>query len=142
MPRPLSSVLLAIAAALCAAACGPPSFSQEIQPILSASCAVGGSTCHGASGTGGHLRLDPANAHASLVGVASSLLPSVLLVDPGHADASFLLHKLAGDMYTAVPGCTTSMNCGTRMPMVGGQNLSDAQIALIRQWINAGAPNN
>ncbi|MEI8257285.1 MAG: hypothetical protein WCJ30_16550 [Deltaproteobacteria bacterium] len=143
MHRSLSLLLLSTAVALCATACGSPSFSQEIQPILNQSCAVGGSSCHSATGTGGRLRLDPASAYAALVGVASTQVPSMRMVEAGHASASFLLNKITGDMYTAVPACSSStMNCGTRMPMLGGQTLTDAQVALIRQWINAGAPNN
>ena len=135
--------LALVAITLFAAACGGPSFASDIQPILTPSCAVGGSTCHSAMGTGGGLQLDAAHAYAHLVNVPSTQLPSVRLVDPGHPETSFLLHKLAGDMYTAVPGCTmNTQNCGQRMPMVGGVTLTDAQIELFRQWIAAGAPNN
>ena len=121
-----------------------PSFATDIQPILTTSCSVGGSTCHGSMGTGGGLQLDTAaNSYAHLVNVASNQLPTVHLVEPSHPETSFLLHKLTGDMYTAVPGCSMStQNCGQRMPMVGGVTLTDPQIEMFRQWIAAGAPNN
>ncbi len=135
--------ILAALAMLTAAACGaPPSFSTEIQPIFNRSCAIGGSTCHGATGTGAGLRLDSANAYANIVGVTSFEIP-MPLVTAGNPDSSFLLHKVRGSMYTEIPACSSaSQNCGVVMPMVGGIMLSADEIDLIRRWIAAGAPNN
>ena len=53
----------------------------------------------------------------------------MLRVDPGHPDNSFLLTKLTGP----------PLGQGSRMPLTGDL-LSDAEVALIRAWILAGAP--
>jgi len=54
-----------------------------------------------------------------------------MLVAPGDPEASYLIHKLEGRAGIA----------GDRMPQ-GGPFLSSADIAVIRSWIQAGAPNN
>jgi hypothetical protein len=51
-------------------------------------------------------------------------------VAPGRPDDSYLVHKIEGR--AAV---------GARMPL-GGPFLDDATIAVIRDWIARGAPNN
>jgi hypothetical protein len=85
--------------------------------------------CHvGASAPQG-LRLDAASSYASLVGVPSSQVPTLLRVEPGNPDRSYLIQKLEGR--AAV---------GDRMPL-GQPALPDATIAVIRQWIVDGAPD-
>jgi hypothetical protein len=134
---------LAVAALLFTSACSQPSFQNDIQPIFARSCSVGGSTCHGATGTGGDLRLDPANAYANIVGHMSFEVATMPRIDPHHPENSFLLHKIRGSMYTEIPSCDSStQNCGVVMPMVGGIMLSESEIELVRTWIEAGAPNN
>jgi hypothetical protein len=93
------------------------------------------SGCH--SGVGaqlpGVLNLTSVSAsHANLVGVASVTTPAVQRVQAGNATNSFLIHKLEG----TVPGGGAVP--GQRMPL-GGQPLSAATIAAIRQWIDSGA---
>lgn len=84
-------------------------------------------TCHiGASAPQG-LRLDEANSFALLVGVASGNEPSLLRVDPGNPDDSYLIRKLEG-----------TQSVGARMPL-GGPFLPQADIDVIRQWIIDGA---
>ena len=61
--------------------------------------------------------------------VASAEVPSLLRVNPGNPDASYLVQKIQGN--AAV---------GSRMPANGPPFLSQAQIDLIRGWIAAGAP--
>jgi hypothetical protein len=73
------------------------------------------------------LRLDEANSYGLLVGVASVQQPSLLRVDPGDPDSSYLIQKLEG---TAASG--------ERMPL-GGTPLAQADIDVIRQWITDGA---
>ena len=53
------------------------------------------------------------------------------LVEPNDAENSYLIHKLDGRAGIV----------GVRMP-VGASFLSDADIDVIKQWINAGAQNN
>lgn len=83
--------------------------------------------CHAGSGAPAGLRLDATNSYALLVGVASAEVPSLQRVNPGRPDDSYLVQKLDGR--AAV---------GVRMPF-GGPYLDDATIAVVRQWIAAGA---
>ena len=88
--------------------------------------------CHTGGGPQlpGSLNLTSASAsHSNLVGVASTQQPAILRVAAGNPDNSYLIDKLEG----TAPAPTNS-----RMPL-GGQPLSPAMIAAIRQWINAGA---
>ena len=62
-----------------------------------------------------------------LVNVPSTEVPSILRVEPGNPDDSYLVQKIEG---TAA--------VGARMPL-GGPNLSADEIAAIRQWITDGA---
>jgi len=84
--------------------------------------------CHAGAAAPAGLRLDAASSYALLVGVASAEVSSLQRVAPGRPDDSYLIHKLEGR--AAV---------GARMPL-GGPYLDDATIAVIRQWIAAGAP--
>jgi len=83
--------------------------------------------CHAGSGAPAGLRLDAANSYALLVGVASGEVPSLQRINPGRPDDSYLIQKLEGR--AAV---------GARMPF-GGPFLDDATVAVIKQWIAAGA---
>lgn len=84
--------------------------------------------CHAGAAAPAGLRLDAASSYALLVGVASAEVPSLQRVDAGHPDDSYLVRKLEG-----------SATVGARMPL-GGPYLDAATIAVIRQWIAAGAP--
>src|SRR5262245_10882928 len=123
------SALLTVATLFVAACGAPPKFAQDVQPILTQSCAVG-SSCHGApAGAGARLHLSEGAAYANIVGVNSFELMTMPLVDPGHPERSFLLHKVRDTMYT-LPACNAATrNCGEKMPMVGGVMLTPAQIA-------------
>ncbi len=89
-------------------------YYRDVEPILTENCVP----CHQASMAAGGLRLDaPENV---LQGGASG--PGVV---PGKAQRSLLYQRLTD---------TTDK----RMPPVGTA-LSDAQMALIRAWINGGA---
>jgi hypothetical protein len=97
---------------------------QEIQSTIFTIC----TNCHIGGGAPQGLRLDPANAYALLVNVASNEVPALLRVNPGNPDASYLVQKIQGN--AAVGG---------RMPL-GGQPLPQDRIDLVRRWIAAGAP--
>jgi len=97
---------------------------QEIQdtiftPICT-QCHIGSAAPHG-------LRLDEANSYALLVNTPSSEVPSLLRVDPGNPDASYMLQKIEG---TAA--------VGGRMPL-GQAPLPQDRIDLVRTWIAGGA---
>jgi hypothetical protein len=108
------------------------SFAQQIQPLLTASCA--GSQCHGGSPPASELRLTAGSAYSALVNVAVNESPcaSYRRVAPGQPDQSYLIFKLQGS-----GACFT----GSRMPR-GMPALSAPELQLFRDWIANGAPNN
>ena len=88
------------------------------------------SGCHAGSSPAEDLNLQAGNTYGSTVGVAAFQSCGGTLVVAGNADASYLVSKLEGTQ------CS-----GQRMPR-GGPSLSAQQIADVRAWITAGAPNN
>ncbi len=109
----------------------PVSFSTQIQPIFDARCI----DCHRTGGladfSGIRMRLTAGQSRASLVNQASAQRADLTLVVPGDASNSLLWQKVA----LAAPPV------GARMPLLS-LPLPAAQIDLIRDWINAGAPDN
>lgn len=101
-----------------------PSFESIQLNVFTPMC----TGCHAGAAAPAGLRLDEASSYALLVGVASAEVPSLQRVNPGHPDDSYLVRKLEG-----------SAAVGARMPL-GGPYLDDASIAVIREWIAAGAP--
>jgi len=104
---------------------------QSIQDLVfTPTCSVSG--CHtGPTGPDLPEGQDLTSAEASfasIVGVPSVEDPSLFRVNPGDADASYLVRKIEG-----------TAEFGERMPR-GGPPLPDATIAAIRAWIDAGAP--
>lgn len=83
--------------------------------------------CHAGAGAPLGLRLDEGSSYALLVNAPSAEVPSLLRVQPGNPDASYLIQKLEG---TAA--------VGSRMPL-NGPPLPASTIAVIRQWITDGA---
>ncbi|MFI4861154.1 MAG: PSD1 and planctomycete cytochrome C domain-containing protein [Phycisphaerales bacterium JB063] len=92
-------------------------FVRDIQPIFEAHCY----SCHGPDRQRGGLRLDQ---RANTLRGGDSGEPGIV---PGDSTASFLLHTLTGEEASI-----------DRMPL-NRDPLSDAQIGLIRAWIEAGA---
>ena len=95
---------------------GRVDFARDIQPILVERC----HSCHGAEKQKGGLRLD--NERDALAGGDSG---KAILA--GNSAASLLIHNVAG------------LNLDTPMPP-SGERLSTNQIALLRAWIDRGAP--
>jgi hypothetical protein len=88
------------------------------------------SKCHiGASAPEG-LQLDAGHSYNLLVGVPSAEKPSLLRVNPGNPDASYMVLKIEG----------ASGIVGGQMPL-GETPLPQTTINAIRQWITNGAPN-
>ncbi|MBL9008253.1 MAG: fibronectin type III domain-containing protein [Myxococcales bacterium] len=107
-----------------------PSFMRDVQPIWQANCTGGG--CHSGMRSAENLNLDTAaTSYAGLVNVSSTQCAMNKRVAPAQPDQSYLLWKLAG---------TGPCFGGSRMPKSGP--LPVGQIATIRAWIQAGAPNN
>jgi len=97
-----------------------PAFS-EVQAIFNSRCVV----CHGASGG---LSLSSAVSFSNLVNTPSGGVPAVDRVEPGDPENSYLIWKLEGRAGIV----------GSRMSL-GGPFLSQEQVDLIRDWIEAGA---
>jgi hypothetical protein len=102
-------------------------FTRVKAEILPTCAAIG---CHNPLGQQESLVLTPDVAYAQTVGVTSLETPSLKRVAPGDPANSYLYRKITGAGIT-----------GDRMPQ-GGPFLTDAQIALVRDWIRRGAPND
>jgi len=83
--------------------------------------------CHSGAAAPLGLRLDAGSSYANLVGVRSRQSGSLLRVDPGDPDASYLVRKLEGTAAT-----------GGRMPL-NGAPVPEQTIGFVRQWILEGA---
>jgi hypothetical protein len=92
--------------------------------VFDAACVV----CHSGAAAPLGLRLESGSSFVNLVGVRSSQVGSLLRVDPGDPDRSYLVRKLEG----------TSSE-GAQMPL-GGPPIPQATIDFVRQWISDGAP--
>ena len=100
---------------------------QNIQDsIFNTNCALSG--CHAGPNPQMGLDLSAGNSRTNLVNVSSTERPDLLRVKPGSASESYLVMKIEG----------ASGIVGQRMPL-GRTPLSQEQIALVRDWIDAGA---
>ncbi len=113
----------------------PLSFSADIQPIFTRSCAQ--PDCHGGdpANAGEALLLEPANSYDQIVNVPARQVRSgkVMRVLPGQPDASYLLAKMRN----------TQKNLGghgSQMPREGDVPAED--LAKIARWIEDGAQRN
>lgn len=102
-------------------------FEMDVYPIIAANC-----SCHVGGSPGGLAMPDAATAHANLVDTpAGQTMGALDRVAPGDPESSYLIHKLNG----------TQMDVGgsgTKMPQGGA--LDPAEINVIIDWINDGAP--
>lgn len=140
----LTFVVLGVSAIGFATSCGSSSspsapsgqtntvtFSTQIQQqIFNPACIA----CHTDEGRtpSSNLNLKTGVSIANLVNVASVGKAGATRVVPGNPSGSYLIQKLEG-----APDIV-----GLRMPRNGPPFLTTEQIALIRQWIQNGAPNN
>jgi hypothetical protein len=108
-----------------------PSFATDIQPIFVRRCAMGG--CHSVGSARAELVLAAGHAYDSLVNKASFLNPAMDRVEPNRADSSWLVRMIEEDDAARLHY--------SRMPL-GGQPLTDNQIATIVNWIEQGALRN
>jgi hypothetical protein len=83
--------------------------------------------CHVGAAAPLGFRLDAASAYAMLVNAPSVEVPSLLRVNPGHPESSYIIDKIEG--HAAVGG---------QMPL-GQPPLPQSTIDVIRQWITDGA---
>lgn len=88
------------------------------------------SRCHTGATAPRGLRLDSEdNSYAFLVNHAADEVPSLMRVNPGKPNESYIIRKLEG----------AADIVGSRMPL-GGPYLSQAEIDQVRDWIANGAP--
>lgn len=102
-----------------------PTFGQ-VQEVFTASCAVSG--CHAGATPQEGMNLSIGQAYASIVNVPSNQMPALDRIEPNDPDNSYLVRKIEGTGLLQ------------RMP-AGSPPLPAATIALIRDWVSAGAPN-
>jgi hypothetical protein len=126
---------------------------QEASGMLP--CAFG--SCHNASKKAAQLALPFGASLAELVGKQSCEAPNLKLVEAGGGETalakSWLYLKLAApvdgsaalvpDATWGTPGqCGQSADFGMRMPISGGpEGVGEAKLAIMREWICAGAPS-
>ena len=107
---------------------GGPVLTAEFQSIQDNVFTPLCTTCHAGAAAPLGFRLDEASSFAMLVNAPSTEVPSLIRVNPGQPDASYLIQKLEGR--AAV---------GARMPL-NQPPLPQETINVIRQWIANGAP--
>lgn len=142
---------------------GSPSLYPQVQAILTRSCAI--SRCHAGQFVGAGLYLMPdGDYRAALVGVTSCEYERLALIEPGRPEKSWVMVKLtapfrpADDPYANYilfdpePGWNAdARRCrdatqsgeplfGQRMPATAPNQLPDAELELIAEWIAQGAP--
>ncbi|HWO90043.1 MAG TPA: Ig-like domain-containing protein [Gemmatimonadales bacterium] len=106
----------------------PTTLSGDVQPILTANCALSG--CHTGAFPQEGLNLSAGQTYANTVGVPAPQFPEAIRVIAGDPENSYLVRKIEG----------RNIN-GARMPQ-GAAPLTQQQINTIRAWIAAGAMNN
>jgi hypothetical protein len=108
-----------------------------VQPIFTRSCAVA-VACHaGSSAVYGNL--SPGASYGTLVGKPSQEQPKLQLVNPGDADASYLVRKIEGG--PRISGDLMPLGCpGT--PQSGSVCLSGDEVDAIRTWVDECAPQS
>jgi hypothetical protein len=108
-----------------------PSFANDIQPIFTKRCSIGG--CHSLASRKASLVLTAGYAYDSTVNVPSFLAPEFDRVEPADAPNSWIVRMIEDDD-------AARFNV-SRMPL-GGQPLTRNQIATIVNWIENGALRN
>jgi hypothetical protein len=108
-----------------------PSFANDIQPIFTKRCSIGG--CHSLASAQAQLVLVEGHAYDALVNEPAFLVSQFLRVEPADADTSWLVRMIEAD--------DAARFNNVRMPL-GGQPLTRTQIATIVNWIENGAPRN
>lgn len=103
-------------------------FTRVQNEIFTPTCAT--IACHDPLGQQSQMVLTAGRAYSNTVGVSSVEMPQLQRVAPNDPANSYLYRKITGAGIT-----------GDRMPL-NKPPLSDAQIALVRDWIRRGAPND
>lgn len=109
------------------------SFKRQIQPIFDRQC----SYCHNSIDPYAGLALDAKYSRTQLVDVPSTEKADMARVKPGSPDQSYLIRKLENTHVEAG-------GSGFRMPLGPSPTtqFAPADIAMIRKWVQEGAPDN
>jgi hypothetical protein len=107
------------------------SLSNDVQPIFDQYCTAGG--CHAAEAPAAGLDLTPGRARSQLLGPASQDAAAELVL-PGNPTSSYLMLKLEGKGASGLQMPRTAYGDGAPLP--------EASIAIVEQWIIAGAPDD
>jgi hypothetical protein len=128
------------ASASCMAAVGHADLTWIQANVFNTSCTF--STCHVASSPNeaGQLDLTSGRSHAELLGIASRLEPSRMLVAPNDVQSSYLMLMLGDYGPDEATPAADPPEVGY-MPL-GAPALCCEKLDAIEQWIEAGAPNN
>lgn len=105
------------------------SYATDIQPIWEANCVT---ACHTPGGNAESVLVLSGNAFANIVDVNSGQAIGMKLIASGDSMQSYLVAKLEGNQ--AAAGGT-----GGTMPS-GADPLDAATLQLIKDWVDAGAP--
>ncbi len=127
-----SSAVSTVTVANTAPAPAPVTLAQLQTQVFTPIC----SGCHSGVGTSlpGVQNLTAGHTFASIVGVASIEVPSLLRIKPNDPTNSYLIQKIEG---TAASGARMPLGCPTSTPC-----LDQATIDQIKAWVSAGALNN
>jgi hypothetical protein len=134
---------LALATATFTAACNSDeteaqdaTFDALVQNVLAPRCTF--SSCHTNPTIAASLDLSPERACDTLVNQPSCMFPDRMRIVPGHPEDSFFFHKLTGQGLDETP----TGSCGTQTNLLmpfGATALPDNELALVHDWIAAGA---
>jgi hypothetical protein len=132
----VKSSALVIAVSLFTAACDP-TYDAVVDQVLLPRCTF--SSCHAPPTIAAQLDLTPGAACGQLVNQPSCLFPDRMRVLPGHPEESFFFRKLTGEgLHEAPTNACDNLTTNQLMPY-GAQMLDPEDIALVRNWIAAGA---
>ena len=133
---PVTSVCLVALWVVAMSGCGEPipvvpedeavSYSAHLEPLVLAHC-LG---CHTFDEAKAKLVLEQGSGYSNLVGRRSVQVPTLLLVDPGDVESSYLWHKL---QHRAAEGK------GMPRTATSVKKLRAAELDLYRRWIEEGA---
>lgn len=106
-----------------------PTLSNVAAVVFQQSCTF--NACHGSSAQAAGLDLMAPNLHAELLDHEVMGNAAATLVEPGDPESSWL--------YEIIASCEPDGGSGNHMPLNAPVLLDDTSIALVREWIAAGA---
>ena len=109
-----------------------PTLTNAAAVVFQQSCTF--NACHGDSAQAAGLNLQAPDLHAELLGHQVLGNAGATLVEPGDPASSWL--------YEIIASCTPEGGSGNHMPLNAPVLLDDRSIALVREWIAAGAAND